>query len=162
MKKFRPLSTPFIICLVLISLISIGFVYLGIIGILQSNIFYILSAIIVLMIYIIECFKIFTWKLIFTNDYLYIPNSIFNRYMINEKKEQKIYYSDIASVELAIRPVQIITITSNNNELNFIYVKQFSKKQVYNIISELEYRVKNDTVKDQIKKIKDMLYAKSR
>ena len=120
MKKFRPLSTPFIICLVLISLISIGFVYLGIIGILQSNIFYILSAIIVLMIYIVECFKILTWKLIFTNDYLYIPNSIFNRYMINEKKEQKIYYSDIASVELAIRPVQIITITSNNNELNFI------------------------------------------
>ena len=162
MKKFRPLSTPFIIYLVLISLISIGFVYLGIIGILQSNIFYILSAIIVLMIYIIECFKIFTWKLIFTNDYLYIPNSIFNRYIINEKKEQKIYYSDIASVELAIRPAQIITITSNNNELNFIYVKQFSKKQVYNIIFELEYRVENDTVKDQIKKIKDMLYAKSR
>lgn len=143
-KTFRPLSVPFIIIMTLLNLFVVGLLALVIIGFIELNWLYIIVGVLGFAVLLFEDIKLLTWKIVFYEDYLFVPSSNFDRFIFGQKEEQSIQYKDIEKIELVLLPAQILFVQCKNSKKpNAIYVKQFSKIQVEKIMGEINTRIEN-------------------
>ena len=141
-KTFRPASPIFIILGILLCLFLIGFLYLIIISFIQHNWFYIIISILGFSFLLYEVAKSILWKVVFKEDHIYVPSSVFDLYLFGKNnKIQKIYYSEIEELQLLVHTPQSILIKCRGeSEPNIIYVKQFTRGQAYKMIDEINIR----------------------
>lgn len=141
-KKFLPLSRPFIFCYILLNLFICGLSILFIMGIIKFNWVYITIGFIGDVILLLENINLLSTKIVFYDSYLVINLKSFEKYF-NYKKinKQKIYYNKIRKITFTESP-PIIEINLGNDAPLYLYVKQFSRKQIQDLINELN-SVKN-------------------
>lgn len=135
-KKFLPLSKVLICFYILLNLFICGLLTLFIIGLIKFNWIYLLIGLIGFLILLIEDLKILSTKIILYDSYLII-NLRFNT--INK---QKIYYDKIKKVTFTDSPPIIKITHSESDSPIYLYVKQFSRKQILNLIDELNSVIK--------------------
>lgn len=144
MKKtvFRPKSAPFIITLILLCLLILGLLSLLIIGFFKLNWIYILVGILSLCFIVTEFILILKAKIVFYESKLVIPYNIFDKYIYMKKVQKEIDFNDIETFTLTKNPTQIIYIKCyNKQEPIAMYVKQYSKKQISQMMEALELKI---------------------
>ncbi len=140
---FRPKSIPYILCLLLLILFTLGLFILGISGIIYNNWLFIVIGFLGFIFAILENINILSSKIIFYDDHLYFSSGVFNRYLKNKNTIKEIKYALISNYNYESKIVQIINLKCLNFEEPIsIYVKQYSKKQIENILQLLENSVK--------------------
>ena len=142
-KIFRPKAAGFIISMALVIIMTVGVLWVFIVGIIQIDLLYIIIGILALIFAIPETIQLILWKVVFTEDHIYVPVNPMDRYMFGDKtkKIQKIYYSEIEELKLLVHTPQSILIKCRGeNEPNKIYVKQFTRGQAYKMIDEINLR----------------------
>ena len=136
---FRPKSIPYILCLILLILFTLGLFVLGILGIIYNNWLFIAIGFLGFIFALLEDINILSSKIIFYDDYLYSSSGVFNRYLKNKNSIKEIKYALISDYTYESKIVQIINVKCLNFENPIlIYVKQYSKKQIENILQLLE------------------------
>jgi len=127
----------------LLNLFVVGLLVLAIIGFIELNWLYIVVGVLGFILLFLENIKLLAWKIVFFEDYLFVPSSNFDKFLFGQKEIQEIQYHDIEKIKLTMLPFQILFIQCRGNKKpNVIYVKQFSKKQVEQIMEEINFRIK--------------------
>lgn len=142
MKNFKPKSVPFVIITILINVILIGLVYLIISSIIDFNISYLIIGILAFIILLFEDIRILKFKLTINDEYILIDKNIFNRFLPkNNEQNQKIYFENIINYEIN-DGLPIIKFNLRNDAAPiFIYLKQFSKKQINQIVNVINEKI---------------------
>ena len=135
---FRPKSISYVLCSICSILFTLGLFALGIFGIIYNNWLYIVVGFLGLIFAIIENINILSSKIIFYDDCLRFSSGVFNRYLKNKNTIREIKYELVVGYNYENNIVQIINLKCSNFDKPIsIYVKQYSKKQIENIIQLL-------------------------
>jgi hypothetical protein len=115
-------------------------VYVITVGIYTANIYYILLGVFGFIVATFSFVHVLCLRVILTADYVYVP--VILGTLFSTRKTIRIYFSEIASIKLITMP-QYIRFNCVNGKECAVYVKNYSKKRVLSIISEIEERVKS-------------------
>lgn len=140
-RTFRPRATVYLMCLGILVLILLGAFYLFIEGATQSNVEDIILSIIGSIAFLYMFIVLTREKVVLTDEYIFATPGAFARDVYNQKETQKIPYSEIEKIELAIGIFQFIMISLKSKKTIVIYVKTFTKKHVYQMLDEIKRRV---------------------
>lgn len=133
---FRPKSFVYLFFIVLINLLLIGIIYLLITGVLKQNLSYVLIGTISFLIIIIQDISLLKHKITIFDDHIEITSGYYQKILNGNISLKIIYFNEIENFQLKTIPSQILIIKSKNSkEYYSIYLKQFSKNQVNQIIN---------------------------
>lgn len=142
-QVYRPLSIPFVFCCILLNIFVVGLFSLLIIGIIEFEWIYILISLLSLPILIYEDIKLLTWKIQLNENSIVVKSNVFDKYFKTKSpKILNIYYKDIKEIIFKETPIRILFIYSyHENSPIPIYLKQFSNKQVKNLLKQINAKL---------------------
>ena len=133
--KFYLLSKIFITLRVLLDLLMAGVLVAWIIACLRGNWFDMIWLGLGLIVLTIEVVKLCATRVVIYPDYLLVNLPIYRKSFYLRQK--KIVYQQVKEIEFSeAYPVLKITFRNSNVPV-FVYLKQFSRHQIVNIINEL-------------------------
>lgn len=137
---YRPLSIPFLLGLILLNIIICGIIFVIVTGFVENNWFFITIGLLGTIILTLEDIGLFTTKIEFKQDVLtYKSGNAWNIF----QKCINIKYNDIEDASLIFTPTPFIIIKKYNNKTPInIYIKQYSKKQVFEILKIIKLKIK--------------------
>ena len=142
-EAFRPKSTAFIVCLIILIIFTLGLFGLGVVGIIYTNWLFIIVGFLGFVIVLLEIINILSSKIVFYDNYLYFSSGVFARYL-NQNKTLKVYYEAIKKFDFQNGVTQVIVLTcSNLSQPISIYVKQYSNEQIDKILNLLNAKSSN-------------------